>query len=88
MSSPAKWWSRVTAALTGLILTLTIPAYAWAASNGVSEVAGELARKKGGLAKGLKVGGLLSLVCCLAVVGAIVLAVYMIIKKRQQRPPH
>ena len=86
MSSAAKWWSRVTAAVTGVILTLTIPAYAWAASNGVYEVAGELARKRrGGLLKGV---GLLGGLCCLLVVGAIVLAVYMIMKKRQKRPPN
>jgi hypothetical protein len=85
MSSAAKWWSRVTAAVTGVILTMTIPAYAWAASNGVAEVAGELARGK---RRGLGVVGLLGGVCCLVVVGAIVLAVFLIMKKRQKRPPH
>ncbi|HET9518203.1 MAG TPA: hypothetical protein VFO77_10790 [Actinoplanes sp.] len=83
MSSPAKWWSRVTAAVTGVVLMLTIPAYAWAASNGVSDVAEEFARKKGGGI--LKVGGVLTLLCCLVVVGGIVLAVVLIMKKRGKR---
>jgi hypothetical protein len=88
MSSAAKWWSRATAAVTGAVLTLVIPAYAWAATNGVSEVAGELARSKrrgGGIFFG--VGAL----CCLVVVGGIVLVVFLIMKnkkKKDQRPPY
>jgi hypothetical protein len=86
MSSAAKWWSRVTAAVTGAVLTLMIPAYAWAAGNGVADVAGELAkgRRRGGIG-GLifGVGGL----CCLVVVGGIALIVFLIIRSRRKPPP-
>ncbi len=85
MSSAAKWWSRVTAAVTGVILTMTIPAYAWAASNGVAEVAGELARGK---RRGLGAVGLFGGLCCLLAVAGIVLGVVLLMKKRGKRPPH
>lgn len=85
MSSVAKWWSRVAAAVTGAVLTMVIPAYAWAAENGVADVAGELARKRGGgLFRGV---GLLGLLCCLVVVGGIVLAILLVMRSRRKPPP-
>jgi hypothetical protein len=84
MSSAAKWWSRATAAVTGVILMMVVPAHAWAASNGVADVAGELARKRGGF----KAVGVVGLLCCLVVVGGIALAIFLIMKKRGKRPPH
>jgi uncharacterized membrane protein len=82
MSSGAKWWARVSAAMTGAVLTMVIPAYAWAASNGVLEVATEVKKvKKRG---GLSFIGVLGLLCCLVVVGGIVLAVVLIMKRRKR----
>lgn len=86
MSSAAKWWSRATAAVSGAILTMVIPAYAWAASNGVDTLAVEAAR---GRRKGI--GGLIFGVaglCCLVVVGGIVFATVLMMKRRGKRPPH
>jgi ABC-type multidrug transport system permease subunit len=84
MTAAVKWWSRVTAAVTGAVLMLVVPAHAWAASNGVADVAIEAARyrrRRGGFG----VFGIFGAVCCLVVVGAIVLAVVLISRKRKRR---
>jgi len=83
MSSAAKWWSRLSAAAMGAVLTLVVPVHAWAASNGLSDVAVEAARsrRRGGLGFFGFVGGL----CCLVVVGGIVLAVVLISRNRKRR---
>ena len=82
MSSGAKWWTRATAAVTGAVLSIMIPAYAWAASNGVADVAIEAARVKrrsgGG---GFFIFGLL---CCVVVVGGIALVIYLIMRNRKK----
>ena len=82
-SSGAKWWARVTAAVTGTMLMFVVPAHAWAASNGVAEVAGELARSK--RRGGVGIFGVFGLLCCLVVVGGIVLAVVLIMRSRKKR---
>jgi hypothetical protein len=82
MSAAVKWWSRATAAVTGLLLTLVVPVHAWAASNGVSDLAFEAARRRRG---GFGFVGVLGLLCCVAVIGGIVLAVVLISRKRKQR---
>jgi hypothetical protein len=84
MSSAVKWWSRLSAAVTGAVLTLVIPVHAWAASNGVAEVATEAARsrrRRGGFGFLPIFGGL----CCLLVVGGIVLAFVLISRNRKRR---
>ncbi|GIF10735.1 hypothetical protein [Actinoplanes teichomyceticus] len=83
MADVVKWWSRMTAALTGAVLALVIPAHAWAAGNGVAEVAVEAAKRRsrrGGF--GLLFGGGL---CCLLVIGAVVLVVLLISRNRKRR---
>jgi hypothetical protein len=82
MSSALKWWSRLSAAAVGAVLTLVVPVHAWAASNGVADVAVEAARyrRRGGVG----FFGFLSL-CCLVVVGGIVLAVVLISRNRKRR---
>jgi hypothetical protein len=84
MSSAVKWWSRLSAAVTGVVLTLVIPVHAWAASNGVGDVAIEAARsrrRRGGFGILPIFGGL----CCLLVVGGIVLAFVLISRNRKRR---
>jgi hypothetical protein len=84
MSAPMKWWSRLSAAVTGVMLTLVVPVHAWAASNGTADVAVEAAkyrRRRGGLGIFGFVGGL----CCLLVVAAIVLGVLLILRNRRRR---
>jgi len=84
MSSPLKWWARLSAALTGAALTLVIPVHAWAASNGVADVAVEAARsrrRRGGIGFFPIIGGL----CCLLVVGGIILAIVLISRNRKRR---
>ena len=84
MSSAVKWWSRLSAAVTGAVLTLVIPVHAWAASNGVSDVAIEAARsrrRRGGFGFLPIFGGL----CCLLVVAGIVLAFVLISRNRKRR---
>lgn len=83
MSSVVKWWSRLAAAVTGVTLTLVVTVHAWAASNGVAEVATEAVRyrrRRTGLGAIGLVGGL----CCLFVVAAIVLIVLLV--RRSRRP--
>jgi len=81
MSVAVKWWSRASAAVTGLVLTLVIPVHAWAASKGLDGVAVEAAkyRRSRGIGFLPIVGGL----CCLVVVGGIILAVVLISRRRK-----
>jgi hypothetical protein len=83
MSEVVKFWSRLSAAVTGAVLALVIPVHAWAASTGVADVATEAARSRrsrGG--SGLFIlGG----VCCLVVVGAIVLVIVLSARRRKRR---
>jgi hypothetical protein len=83
MSSAVKWWSRLSAAVTGAVLTLVIPVHAWAASTGATEVAVQAARsrRRGGFGILPIFGGL----CCLLVVGGIVLAFVLISRNRKRR---
>ena len=84
MSSAVKWWSRLSAAVTGAVLTLVIPVHAWAASNGVADVAIEAARyrrRRSGFGFVPILGGL----CCLFVVAGIVLAFVLISRNRRRR---
>ena len=84
MTAAVKWWSRVTAAVTGAVLMLVVPAHAWAASNGVADVAIEAARyrrRRGGFG----FFGIFGILCCLVVVGGIVVAVVLISRKRKRR---
>jgi hypothetical protein len=83
MSSLMKWWPRAAAAVTGVILTLVVPAHAWAASTGVDQIAVEAARyrRRGGIGAFGILGGL----CCLLVVAGIVLAVILISRNRKRR---
>ncbi len=83
MSAALKWWSRATAALTGAMLTLVVPVHAWAASNGVADIAIEAARyrrRRGGFGFLPLLGGL----CCLLVVGGIVLSFILISRNRRR----
>jgi hypothetical protein len=84
MSPLLKWWSRLAAAVSGLVLTLVIPVHAWAASNGAAQAVTEAARyrrRRGGFG----FFGLLGGVCCLLVVGAIVLGIVLISRNRGRR---
>lgn len=84
MSSAVKWWSRLSAAVTGAVLTLVVPVHAWAASTGVADVAVEAARSRRSRG-GLGLVGILGGVCCLVVVGGIVLAIILISRNRKRR---
>ncbi|MGX6605865.1 hypothetical protein ACWKSP_27615 [Micromonosporaceae bacterium Da 78-11] len=81
MSAVVKWWTRMAAAVTGAMLTLVVPVHAWAAGNGVAEVATEAAKRRRG---GIGAFGILGGLCCLVVVGAIVLAVVLISRRRKK----
>jgi hypothetical protein len=84
MTAAVKWWSRATAAVTGVVLMLVVPAHAWAASNGVADVAIEAARsrrRRGGFG----FFGIFGALCCLLVIAAIVLAVVLISRNRKRR---
>ena len=84
MSAVVKWFSRVSAAVTGAVLTLVVPVHAWAASNGVADLAIE-ATKYRRRRSGIGVFGILGGLCCLAVVAAIVAAVLLISRNRKRR---
>jgi hypothetical protein len=84
MADVVKWWSRLTAVLTGAVLALVVPAHAWAASNGLDDVMIEAARRRTRSRGGFGfffIGGL----CCLLVVGAVILAVVLISRSRKRR---
>ncbi|GIM92582.1 hypothetical protein Ato02nite_043750 [Paractinoplanes toevensis] len=84
MSAVVKWWSRAAAAVTGAVLTLVVPVHAWAASNGVADVAIEAAkyrRRRSGFGFFGFLGGL----CCLLVVAGIVLAIVLIARGRRKK---
>lgn len=83
MSAAMKWWSRVTAAVTGAVLTLVIPVHAWAASNGVAELAVEAARSR--RRRGFGILPIFGGLCCLLVVGGIVLALVLVSRNRKRR---
>jgi hypothetical protein len=78
-----KWWSRLSAAVTGVVLTLVVPVHAWAASNGVADVAIEAAKYRR-RRSGFGFVGILGGLCCLLVVAGIVLAVVLISRKRKR----
>ncbi len=84
MSSAVKWFSRLSAAVMGAVLTLVVPVHAWAASNGTAELAVEAARsrrRRGGFGFLPIFGGL----CCLLVVAGIVLAFVLVSRNRRRR---
>lgn len=83
MTAVVKWWSRLAAAVTGATLTLVVPVHAWAAGNGVADVAIEAARYRR-RRSGFGIVGVLGGLCCLFVVAAIVLVVLLI--RRSRRP--
>jgi ABC-type multidrug transport system permease subunit len=83
MSSAVKWWSRLTAAMTGAVLTLVVPVHAWAASNGVADVAVEAVKYR--RRRGVGSFGLIGVICCLAVVAVIVLVIVLISRNRKRR---
>ena len=84
MSPVVKWWSRLAAAVTGATLTLVVPVHAWAASNGVADLATEAVRYRR-RRTGFGVAGFLAALCCLFVVGAIVLLVLLLRRRRRPR---
>jgi hypothetical protein len=83
MSPLVKWWSRLTAAVTGAMLTLVVPVHAWAASNGVADIAVEAAKRRS--RRGIGGFGIFGAVCCLVVVGLIVVAIVLIARRRKRR---
>jgi ABC-type multidrug transport system permease subunit len=85
MSVVVKWWSRAAAVVTGAILTLVVPVHAWAASNGVGDVAIEAAKYRR-RRSGFGFFGFAGALCCLLVVAAIVLVVLLIVRSRRKKP--
>ncbi|MFI5494723.1 hypothetical protein [Actinoplanes sp. NPDC051859] len=83
MSPAVKWWSRLSAAVTGMVLTLVVPVHAWAASTGADGLILEAAKSR--RSRGFGFLPILGGLCCLVVVGGIVLALVLIAKKRKRR---
>ena len=81
MSAWNKWWGRLGAVLGTVVLSVFVPVAAWA-SSGTGEIVVEAARRRsrGGF-------GFLGLLCCLVVVGGIVLLVGRLPRGRRTRPP-
>jgi hypothetical protein len=84
MAVVVKWWSRLAAAVTGATHTLVVPAHAWAASNGVADVAVEAVRYRR-RRTGFGFAGFLGGLCCLFVVAAIVLVVLLLRRNRRSK---
>ncbi|XVV11880.1 hypothetical protein ACQP2X_44865 [Actinoplanes sp. CA-131856] len=83
MSSVVKWWSRMAAVVTGAVLTLVVPVHAWAATNGVADVAVEAARSR--RRGGFGFFGIFGALCCLFVVAAIVLVFVLVSRNRKRK---
>lgn len=84
MSKAVKLWTRLSAAVTGAVLALVIPVHAWAASTGMDTVMIEAAksrRRRGGIGFLPIFGGL----CCLLVVGGLILAFVLVSRNRKRR---
>ncbi|HEX8626664.1 MAG TPA: hypothetical protein VF755_00640 [Catenuloplanes sp.] len=81
MSSVGNWWVRIGAVLTTAMLSVFVPAAAWAAENGVSELAYEAARRK---SRGMGGFAVIGALCCLGVV-AIVVVIVLLIKRGRGR---
>ncbi|MDG4823015.1 hypothetical protein O7635_14265 [Asanoa sp. WMMD1127] len=77
-----KWFARVGAVLTTVSLAVFVPAVAWASTSGGYEVI-EAARR--GRRGGVGFFGVAGLLCCLVVVGGIVLAVVLVSRNRKRR---
>ena len=84
MSGLVKWWSRAAAAVTGVILTLVVPVHAWAAGNGVADVAVEAAKYRR-RRTGFGFFGIFGSLCCLFVIAAIVLTVVLVTRSRRRK---
>jgi hypothetical protein len=84
MSAVVKWWSRAAAAVTGVILTLVVPVHAWAAGNGVADVAVEAAKYRR-RRTGFGFFGIFGALCCLFVIAAIVLTVVLVTRSRRRK---
>ncbi|SNT15412.1 hypothetical protein SAMN05421812_103426 [Asanoa hainanensis] len=78
-----KWFARVGAVITTVSLAVFVPAMAWASTSGAYDVAVEAARSR--RRGGFGIFGVASLLCCLVVVGGIVLAVVLISRNRKRR---
>lgn len=83
MSGAMKWWSRLSAAALGAVLTLVVPVHAWAASTGADNLVYEAVKSRG------RRGGFgflaFGAVCCIGVVVIVVVALVLISKKRKRR---
>jgi hypothetical protein len=84
MSAVVKVWSRVAAVVSGAVLALVVPVHAWAASNGVADVAIEAAKYRS-TRRGFGFVGVFGLLCCLFVVAGIALAVVLILRSRRRK---
>jgi hypothetical protein len=79
MSTLQRLWARVAAVGTGIGLALVVPALAWAGGTPLA-VADEVERRR---PRGIGLFGGLGAVCCLVVVGIIVLVVVLTMRKRR-----
>lgn len=81
MDTLTRWSPRIAALVAAVALALVLPAAAWASPAPTALVAADTLAKKGGRLAGA--AGLVSLLCCLTVVGGIALVVVMIVKRRR-----
>lgn len=74
-----KWCARAAAVAGLVIVSVLVPVAAWA-SSGPGSVAVEAARRR------YRGTGGLGALCCLVVVGAIVLVVFLVMRNRRSGP--
>jgi hypothetical protein len=81
MEHMRRWVARGGTVLTAATLAVFVPAVAWASTNGVYDVAGELVRGR------RRVGGvgLFAGLCCLVVVLVAVLGLVLMMQRRRRR---
>lgn len=78
ISVSSRWWARLGTMVGALVLAVFVPVAAWAAGS-TGELVTEVARRRpriGGL-------GLFGALCCLVVVGGVVLALVLVMRGRR-----
>ena len=78
MISSNRWWTRVSAAVAAMIVTVLAPAAAWAETSGAADL---VRKRKSSMGFGTIFGGL----CCLVVVGIIVVVVVLVLRKQKNK---
>jgi len=83
----ARWSRRFAVVTTMLVATVLMPAMAWASTSPTALAVGEVLAARRRSRSGFSVFGLFGGLCCLVVVGGIVLGVLLVARRKRGRGP-